>query len=346
MLPTLPLVSVTLSFCEERVPRAHLARQGPIWYETQTFSREPYRTERPRLPPAPPLGPSSQSLEARIYAIYDSLPPAEKKLATVLLQFQMELPSYTAGELADKAGVSRATAARLIRTLGYSTYPNAKRLIRADQHWGSPLAKLGDGQGRSGAAVLGKVVQADLDNIRSTVEGIPERTLAEVAQAIAGARRLWIMGLRSGYGLAQHAAHYFTLVKRDVQVLPSGGGSYSHELASIGQGDALLVIAFRRRPRLLPALLTEARAAGASTILITDLSATTSARVAQHVLRCRCHSPSPFNSFAAAVTLINFLAWSVTTLLGEEGRQRLEKLDRLVGLLDDVSTPRTTPSGR
>lgn len=252
----------------------------------------------------------------------------------------MDLPTYTAGELADKARVSKATAARLIRSLGYTTYPEAKRQIRAERHWGSPQAGLDDpDQAPSGAASLARTVQMDLDNIRTTAESMSEQTLIEISNAIVSARRLWIMGLRSGYGLAHHAAHYFSLIKNDVQVLPSGGASYSHEVASIAPGDVLLVIAFRRRPRLLPAILAEARAAGAMTVLITDISAAASAKAADHVLRCRCQSPSPFNSFAAAVTLINYLAWSVTTLLGDDSLARFRKIDRIVRALDDVSTP-------
>lgn len=284
-----------------------------------------------------------RSLEARIYAIYSTLSPAEKRLADILLQYQMDLPSYTAGELAEKAQVSKATAARLIRSLGYATYPDAKRQIRADQHWGSPRAGLEDpDRAPSGNVSLSSTVQMDLDNIRTTAESLSETTLSEVGQAIVGARRLWIMGLRSGYGLALQAAHYFTLMKSDVQVIPVGGGSYSHEIASIAKGDVFLVIAFRRRPRLLPTIIKEARAAGAITVLITDLSAAASAKAANHVLRCRCQSPSPFNSFVAAVTIINYLAWSVSTAMGEASLARFEKIDRLVKLLDDVSTPQTS----
>lgn len=283
-----------------------------------------------------------RSLEARIYAIYSSLSPAEKRLADVLLQYQMDLPSYTAGELAGKAQVSKATAARLIRSLGYATYPDAKRQIRKDQHWGSPRAGLADpDRAPSGNVSLSSTVQMDLDNIRTTAEGLSEKTLSEISTAIVAARRVWIMGLRSGYGLAHQAAHYLTLMKSDVQVLPAGGASYSHEIASIAKGDVLLVIAFRRRPRLLPTIIKEARDAGAITVLITDLSAAASAKASNHVLRCRCQSPSPFNSFVAAVTIINYLAWSVATAMGEESLKRFEKIDRLVKLLDDVSTPQT-----
>jgi DNA-binding MurR/RpiR family transcriptional regulator len=286
-----------------------------------------------------------RTLEARIYSIYSTLTPAEKRLADVLLEFQMDLPSYTAGELADKADVSKATAARLIRSLGYATYPDAKRQIRADQHWGSPRAGLEHpDRAPSGKVSLSTVVQTDLDNIRTTAESLSEKTLSDVSDAIVAARRVWIMGLRSGYGLAHHAAHYLTNTKGDVQVLPSGGASYSHEMASIEKGDVLLVIAFRRRPRLLPTILTEAAASGATTVLITDLSAAASAKAAHHVLRCRCQSPSPFNSFVAAVSIINYLAWSVAAALGEASLARFQKIDRLVGLLDDVSTPQRNKS--
>ncbi|MFB9948190.1 MurR/RpiR family transcriptional regulator [Rhizobium puerariae] len=288
---------------------------------------------------------SGRSLEARIYAIYSTLSPAEKRLADVLLQYQMDLPSYTAGELADKAHVSKATAARLIRTLGYKTYPDAKRQIRADQHWGSPRGGLADpDRAPSEEASIAQTVQMDIDNIRATAEGLSGKMLKDVSNAIVKARRVWIMGLRSGYGLAHQAAHYFTLMKNDVQVLPAGGASYSHEIASIARGDVLLVIAFRRRPRLLPTIIKEARAAGAVTVLITDLSAAASAKAAEHVLRCRCQSPSPFNSFVAALTIVNYLAWSVATAMGEESLKRYEKIDRLVKLLDDVSTPQTSGS--
>ena len=283
-----------------------------------------------------------RSLEARIYAVYSELSPAETRLADILLQYQMDLPSYTAGELAEKAHVSKATAARLIRTLGYKTYPDAKRQIRKEQDWGSPQAGLADkAELQSQSVSVARTMQMDLDNIRTTIEGLSEKTLSDVSNAIVRARRLWIMGLRSGYGLAHQAAHYFTLMKNDVQVLPTGGASYSHEIASITKGDVLLVIAFRRRPRLLPTIIREARAAGATTILITDLSALASAKAANYVLRCRCQSPSPFNSFVAALTIINYLTWSVATAMGLESLARYEKIDRLVKLLDDVSTPQT-----
>lgn len=284
---------------------------------------------------------NSPSLEKRIYAAYPTLGPAERRFADHLLEQQMNLAKRTAGELARKAGVSQSTAARLIRSLGYASYPDAKRQIRAEQHWGSPRAGLqGPKPAPSDPISLARMVQADIDNIQATAANIPAKTLDDICEAIVKARRVWIVGLRSGYGLAQHAGHYFGLIRKDVHVLSGSEPTYSRWIASIDKGDLLLVIAFRRRPRLLPDIIREARREGATTVLVTDLSAAASARASTYVLRCRCHSPSPFNTFSAAVTLINYLAWNVTARLGEVSLGRFETIDRLVKLVDDVSTPR------
>ncbi|MEZ2406388.1 MurR/RpiR family transcriptional regulator [Bosea sp. RCC_152_1] len=285
-----------------------------------------------------------RSLEARIFAAYAGLTPSERRLADVLLRHQMTISDLTAGELAGMAGVSKATAARLFRALGYTSVPAAKHQIRTDQLWGSPRAGLTDpDRAPSSEVSLQHVIESDLVNIRDTAATLSEEALVQITEAIVAARRLWIMGLRSGYGLAHHAAHYFTLVKDDVQVLPAGGASYSHEIASIAPGDVFMIIAFRRRPRLLPVILAEAAASGAITVLITDLSIDERSAAAHHVLRCRCQSPSPFNSFVAAVPIINFLAWSVAAASGEASLARFRRVDSLVSLLDDVATPKLDP---
>ena len=126
----------------------------------------------------------------------------------------------------------------------------------------------------------------------------------------------------------------------------ASGTSMAHELSGLRAGDVVLCFAFRRRPRKLPLLLTEMRAVGAITALITDISASESAKAADYAIRCRCHSLAPFNSFTAATTIIDYLSWSLATRLGELSVERYRKIDRLVELIDDVATPkRETPPG-
>jgi DNA-binding MurR/RpiR family transcriptional regulator len=288
---------------------------------------------------------SARSLESRIYAVYAQLAPSERRLADVMLQHQMDLALYTASELAREAGVSTATAARLIRTLGYPSYPEAKRQIRESNHWGSPQGGAIDKPPDPVTTpTLAAVVQTNIDNIRATADGIPPQTLAAIVDACVAADRIFLVGLRNGFGLAHYAAHFFGLIKDDVRVLPATGTSMAHELSAIGKGDHVICFAFRRRPRKLPLLLTEMRAAGAVATLITDISASESARAADHVVRCRCYSLAPFNSFTAAATIIDYLSWNVAARLGEKSVERFRRIDRMVELLDDVATPRRDKS--
>jgi DNA-binding MurR/RpiR family transcriptional regulator len=265
-----------------------------------------------------------------------------------MLQHQMDLALYTASELAREAGVSTATAARLIRTLGYASYPAAKRQIRESNHWGSPQGGAIDkAQDSMETPSLAAVVQNNIDNIRATADGIPPQTLAAIVDNCVDADRIFLIGLRNGFGLAHYAAHYFGLIKSDVRVLPATGTSMAHELSAIRKGDLVICFAFRRRPRTLPLLLAEIRATGAIATLITDISAAASAKAADHVVRCRCHSLAPFNSFTAATTVIDYLSWTVAARLGESSVERFRKIDRMVELIDDVATPkRETPRER
>lgn len=280
-------------------------------------------------------------MEARIYAAYSDLTLAERKLADVMLEHQMDLALYTAAELARKAGVSTATAARFIRVLGYTSYPSAKREIRETMHWGSPQGGLIDkAENEVHAPSLEAVVKSNIDNIRATADSVSRETMDAICDACVAAERVVILGLRNGYGLAHYAAHFLGLIKEDVRVLPATGTSMAHELSGIRRNDVVLCFAFRRRPQKLPLLLSEIRAQGAITVLITDVSVSESAKAADHVIRCRCHSLAPFNSFTAATTMIDYIAWTVAARLGERSVERFRRIDRIVNLIDDVSTPK------
>jgi len=279
-------------------------------------------------------------IETRIYDHYDNLSRSERRLADVVLEHQRDLPSYTATELADRAGVSKATAARLFKSLGYQTFDEAKREVRAARYWGSPLAVV---EGRTGEETLGAslqgLVQADLANLRMTLDSLLPEELDRAVRMMATAGRIRIVGLRNSYGLGHLARHYLGFARPDIQVMPVGGASWGEEMASLASGDLMFAIGFRRRPKILARLLQTAQEMGIGTVLLTDMSATQSARHADVVIRCHSKCPAPFSSFTAAITVINYLAWALVEMQGPAGIDRLRHIDGLVSSLDDVSQP-------
>ncbi|WP_316979934.1 MurR/RpiR family transcriptional regulator [Shumkonia mesophila] len=279
-------------------------------------------------------------IETRIYDHYDNLSRSERRLADVVLEHQRDLPSYTATELASHAGVSKATAARLFKSLGYSTFDEAKREVRNARYWGSPLAVVEgqNGEDVPGASLQG-VVQADVANLKMTMDSLSAADLEKAVRMMNEAARIRIVGLRNSFGLAHLARHYLGFARADVQAMPVGGASWGEEVASLSSGDLMFAIGFRRRPKILARLLQTAQAMGVGTVLLTDMSATMSAKYADVVLRCHSKCPAPFSSFTAAITVINYLAWALIEAQGPNGIDRLRQIDDLITSLDDVSQP-------
>ena len=75
------------------------------------------------------------------------------------------------------------------------------------------------------------------------------------------------------------------------------------------------------------------------TRLITDVSASQSAKQADIVFRCRCRIPSLSDSYTSVTSLLNYLVSATAFSLGAGARERLERIDDFHGRLDDLVVP-------
>ncbi|HYG86757.1 MAG TPA: MurR/RpiR family transcriptional regulator [Azospirillum sp.] len=277
-----------------------------------------------------PMDGTTPSIERRILDLYDQLTASEKKLAKVVLECQDNLAGYSATELADRAGVSKATAVRFFRRLGYESY-NAARVQARD---GSPLAELleADAPAVQGGD-LGAHLGQDLQNLTRTIEGLRSDTLNEAVTALAGAERVWVVGFRNSRTLAVYAHALLVQLKPDVRLVPSGAVSLAEDMVDVGSKDVLLAIGFRRRMQALLDALEVAREAGTKSILLTDPTAVRSAGRADVVLRCYTRSVSLFDSYVAPMSLLNHLFSRVVAAMGDPAVDRMDRIERMHGRL-------------
>lgn len=279
-------------------------------------------------------------IDARIMAIYDELTASERRLAAVVMETQSNLASFTAGELASKAEISNATAARFFKRLGYVSYNDARLRARRTEDWGSPLYELtGTGKKRLAPGDFGLHIAQDLQNLTRTAETLNEDELDRAARILAKVSRIWVLGFRNSMALAHYARGLLVHVKPDVHLLPLAGMSMGEELAGIAKTDAFLIIGFRRRPALLREIMSIAKDAGAPSVLIADLTAARTAQLATVTLRCHNRGHSMFDSYAAPVSVINYLCSSVSQIVGEAALQRLAEIERLHERLDQLVGP-------
>ena len=267
------------------------------------------------------------SLVQRIRDTYAALPVGERKLAELILEMRGDFAAYSATELASRAGVSKATGARLVRRLGYVDFHEMREQARNSFQNGSPLAELSSTQGLEGT--LAHHLGHDIVCLTRTVETIPADHVQAAVNILAGAQRVTVVGFRNSYALAFYAHELLVQVRPQVSLLPTPGQTVSEELSDLGAGDAVLALGFRRRPPALGRILRIAKKAKARTVLLGDPSLGESAKSAEVVFRCFSRGSRLFDSYVAPVSLLNYLGSGVALALGAPAQERLRRIESL-----------------
>ncbi len=278
------------------------------------------------------------TIQESIMAVYEHLPPSERKLADTILSKLNNLASYSATELAAEAVVSKATAARFFRRAGYRTFGHARRQARAEAHLASPLYALaGVSPQQHTDDVLASHVAADIKNLSATFELQNTRPLAEAATLIAGAPRVGVVGLRNGHFIAMYAASLLAQLKEGVASLPASAMTLAEDLASLRADDVLIVMDFRRRAALLRTIVNAARRADVHLVFLANPGMSALSRPGDTVMFCLTEGASVFDSYVAAVSIVNYLGSCVARELGKASRKRLETIETLHEALGDIT---------
>ncbi len=290
--------------------------------------------------------PASRRLEARIQRHYDELPPAERRLADLLLGFPGNPASYSASELAAMAGTSNAAATRFFRRLGYRDYAELRRQVRDAEAWGSPVYLSGGsspGDGENG--IVARHLAGETANLRRTLEGLRPGQLEEMAAALTTARRVAVVGFRNSRMIAHYFQRQLVLLRPGTALLPAPGQTLAEDLADLGTEDLVVLVAFRRRVAAVGEVARIARERGASLLLVTDPSAMRIVRFARWTLLCEVGSGSLFDSYASAMSLLNLLCGAVFRRMPDRAARRMRRIEALHEELGELLPPDPAPEG-
>lgn len=267
------------------------------------------------------------STSERILDVHGELTRSERRLADLLLGDPDALLLHSAAELAQRAGVSKATTTRFFRRLGYASSKTAQREAREGAGEGGSAVR--PDRMALGKATLSKHLSAEMQNLVRSVEGLRPDELARAVGMMAHAEKLWVVGFGDNYPLAHLARALLIRVKPDIRMIPIGGFPVPEEFASIRSTDTLLALGVGRRTRSLGSILLSAREAETSVVLVTDQAALGASDRADVTLRCRTHGVGVFESAVAPVSLLTYLCSSLALRLGEGALDRLRSIDRI-----------------
>ena len=266
----------------------------------------------------------------------------QKQIARFILEHYDKAAFMTASRLGVTVGVSESTVVRFATELGYDGYPHLQRalqeMIRNKLTSVQRMEVAGDRMG--GRDVLQTVLHADTDMIRVTLDEIDRDAFQGAVDALMGAKRIYILGVRSSSALASFLGFYFNLLFENVTLVHTNSVSEIFEqVLRVGPGDVLFGISFPRYSKRTLSAMKYARDRGARVIALTDSQLSPLARVADHVLLARSDMASFVDSLVAPLSVINELIVAVGMSRRDEIEHTFNKLESIWEKYDVYEKP-------
>lgn len=258
------------------------------------------------------------------------LSKGHRRIAEYIAQHYAQAMFMTAAALGAECGISESTVVRFATAMGYEGYPELREALASlvRQRLTSEQ-RFAIASNLSEDAVLSTVLHNDQQNIRKTVEALSQKDFDEVVSRLLGARRIYVMGLRSAAPLAQFLYLYLHQILDEVVLVQNTLGDVFEEIARIGNQDVLVGISFPRYSSRTLECMRFARQNGAQVIGLTD-GDMSPLREVSDVCLCACTDMASFvDSLSAPLSVINALIVSV-------GLRRREELSVHFKRLEDI----------
>ncbi len=225
----------------------------------------------------------------KIAQVMPELPPALRTVADYILRHPFGAAIMTIDDLAQASGTSAAAVNRLARAVDCGGFTGLRAaLVATLQDAVSPVDKLKSELALrpSGEYSLAEMLDAGVENLRLVNSANTEESFGDAVTAIAGARRVYVLGFGfSSYLAGALAAGLMPFCGEASAVSMEGGNEHAaYRLTAIGPEDVLIAISLPRYSVDTVQLARFAVERGAVVVAITDSPASPLQGVAQHLI--------------------------------------------------------------
>lgn len=270
-----------------------------------------------------------------IHARFADLTPSERKLAESLLE---NYPVSAVGSItliAENAGVSTPTVARMVQKLGFRGYADFQTRLHQElevslagpvtrhERWASNAP---------GLHILNRFAEAVTGNLRDTLTGLDPAGFDAAAALLADHRRtVYCVGGRITGAIAEYLFTHMQVIRPRVSLMSAHSSSWPQYALNMKAGDVLVIFDIRRYESDLVTLAQIAREVGVKIILFTDPWESPVARHADQCFRVRVEVPSAWDSSVVTLFVVESLIAAVQSLSWGETRERMLSLETLFG---------------
>ena len=234
----------------------------------------------------------------------------QRKIAAYITEYYDKAAFMTASRLGKAVGISESTVVRFAVELGYDGYPSMQKAMQemvlnrltSVQRIGVANDRIGDQD------VLSMVLQADADKLRQTNDTVDRDAFYAAVNAILGARRIYLLGVRSASVLVNFLGYYLNYMFDNVHVITASGTSEIFEkLVNVNQEDVVVAFSFPRYSASTVKGVQYCHSVGAKVIGITNSNLSPLGQVSDYVLVAKSDMVSLVDSLVAPLSVVNAL---------------------------------------
>jgi DNA-binding MurR/RpiR family transcriptional regulator len=272
-----------------------------------------------------------------ISAHFAALTRAERQLAETLLDNYPVSGLGSITTVAENAGVSTPTVARMVQKLGFRGFPDFQARLHQELEAtiSNPIAKHDRWAASApGTHTLNRFADAVMGNMRQTLSQIEPAEFDTAAALVADLkRRVYLVGGRITRSLADYLFTHLQVIRTGVTQIAANPSSWPHYVLDMRSGDVLILFDIRRYEQEMETLARSARERGVEIILFTDQWGSPVAKSSSKVFRARIEVPSAWDSSVMLLFLVEALIEAVQSSNWDQTRDRMKTLE---GLFDST----------
>lgn len=277
------------------------------------------------------LAENNRTVAELLQSYFDKLTRAERQLSHSLLENYpvSGLGSITA--VAQNAGVSTPTVARMVQKLGFKGFPEFQAALRKEVEAtiSDPIAKHDTWADQApDGHIVNRFTDAVIDNIRHSLGQLDIKTFEKACELLADTNKsLFVVGGRITRALADYFFLHMQVLRRDVTHIQAISNAWPHYLLDIKKDDVIVIFDVRRYENSTLKLAEMAAEAGAKIILFTDQWLSPIAKLADHTFSLKIVVPSAWDSSVTTMLVVETIIADVQQRTWPETRERMEELE-------------------
>ena len=256
----------------------------------------------------------------------------QRRIAQYILESYDKAAFMTANTLGKTVGISESTVVRFAVELGYDGYPSMQKALQemvvnrltAAQRIEVTNDRMG------GQNVLSMVLQSDMEKLRQTGETVDRDAFDAAVNAVLGAERVYIIGVRSAAPLANFLGYYLNYMFQNVHILTASGASEMFEqIVGVNSKDAVIAFSFPRYSATTLKTAQYCRSTGATVIGVTDTKLSSLGQCSDHVLVAKSDMVSLVDSLVAPLSVVNALIVAIAAKKEKELSKTFQELEHV-----------------